>query len=317
MADLIRDAPIGQLIRFLTRNRYLQYPEERSGFQLPQRWQLLLDDRNIVNDTPVASSSSTVHVREGSNTPCMSEKEAETGQQSQSPHEWRVDERDRVQQQPLQLHRTRSQTKSPVLPVPKHAAEEDCPATHNSAPAVPRQANNGTILVDWYYNDDRENPHNWSNRKRVYLTGVLCLYTFIVYTTSAIYTSYTEGIMEEFGVSQLKSSLGLAIYVLGYALVFPPLSEIPRIGRNPIYVATMFLFVIISIPTAFAPSYSGLMILRFLQGGFGSPCIASSGASLGDMYSLTALPFAMLAWVSAAFCAYKYLSAYLYLRKDC
>lgn len=35
MADLIRDAPIGQLIRFATQNRLLLYPEEREGFEYP------------------------------------------------------------------------------------------------------------------------------------------------------------------------------------------------------------------------------------------------------------------------------------------
>jgi DHA1 family multidrug resistance protein-like MFS transporter len=93
--------------------------------------------------------------------------------------------------------------------------------------------------------------------------------------------------------------------VLGYGvgpLLFSPLSEIPRIGRNPVYIVTMFLFVVISIPTAVVDNYAGLMVLRFLQGFFGSPCLASGGASIGDMYSLMALPYAMMAWVAAAYC---------------
>lgn len=35
MADLIRESPIGQVIRFLTRDKYLRYPEEMPGFQIP------------------------------------------------------------------------------------------------------------------------------------------------------------------------------------------------------------------------------------------------------------------------------------------
>ena len=35
MKDLIREAPIGQAIRFLSRNRLFQYPEERADFTLP------------------------------------------------------------------------------------------------------------------------------------------------------------------------------------------------------------------------------------------------------------------------------------------
>ncbi|KAB8230260.1 MFS transporter [Aspergillus alliaceus] len=169
----------------------------------------------------------------------------------------------------------------------------------------PFRAAYGTILVDWYYTDDSENPHNWSNSKRALIATLICLYTFVVYTTSAIYTSSTEGIMKDFGVSTLLATLGLSLYVLGYGigpLIFSPLSEIPVIGRSPVYIVTMFLFVIISIPTAFVDNFAGLVVLRFLQGFFGSPCLASGGASIGDMYSLMSLPYAMMAWVAAAYC---------------
>jgi DHA1 family multidrug resistance protein-like MFS transporter len=130
----------------------------------------------------------------------------------------------------------------------------------------------------------------------------------VVYLSSAIYTPSTEGVMEKFGVSNLKATLGLAMYVLGYGvgpLLFSPLSEIPHIGRSPVYIITLFLFVVLSIPTALVNNFPGLVILRFLQGFFGSPCLASGGASMSDMYSLTALPFALIAWVAAMSCGRK------------
>jgi DHA1 family multidrug resistance protein-like MFS transporter len=135
----------------------------------------------------------------------------------------------------------------------------------------------------------------------------------VVYSTSSIYTSAEQGVMEKFGVSKLKATLGLAIYVLGYGvgpLIFSPLSEIPRIGRSPVYIITMFLFVVLSIPTAVVSNFPGLMVLRLLQGFFGSPCLASGGASMQDMYSMISLPFAMIAWVSAAFCGRKSITAH-------
>jgi hypothetical protein len=46
-------------------------------------------------------------------------------------------------------------------------------------------------------------------------------------------------------------------------------------------------------------------MLRFLQGFLGSPCLVSGGASIGDMYSLISLPYAMMAWVAAAYCVSK------------
>jgi MFS transporter, DHA1 family, multidrug resistance protein len=45
------------------------------------------------------------------------------------------------------------------------------------------------------------------------------------------------------------------------------------------------------------------MVLRFLQGFFGSPCLATGGATMGDMYSLPYLPFSVAIWTAFAFCA--------------
>lgn len=275
MADLIRDAPIGQLIRWATNNRYLQYPEEKADFKLPEAW------NNVAAGTQ-QSSASTANIASD-------------------------DEQD-VPVAPLEPVSSR---RSGINGITESNLEAD--EIHNiektqSIPVVPQKTKDGAILVDWYYSDDAANPHNWSNGKRAGISLVICLYTFVVYTTSAIYTSSTAGIMQEFGVSQLDATLGLSLYVLGYGvgpLIFSPLSEIPRIGRNPVYIITMFLFVILSIPTAFAPNFAGLLVLRFLQGFFGSPCLASGGASLGDMYSLMALPYAMMSWVSAAYCGRK------------
>ncbi|KAJ5860356.1 uncharacterized protein N7529_007666 [Penicillium soppii] len=270
MEAAIRDAPFGQLVRFLTKNKYFKYPEEKPDFQLPDTWLQLLNDNgaNNLGDEKNVSSADSNH--------------------SSAP-----------------LSRASTQASLPFTEARLEADEQHEIEKIKSIPIAPKKTKDGAILVDWYYTDDSENPHNWSNRKRALIATLICLYTFVVYTTSAIYTSSTEGIMKEFGVDTLLATLGLSLYVLGYGvgpLIFSPLSEIPVIGRNPVYIVTMFLFVIISIPTALVDNFAGLMVLRFLQGFFGSPCLASGGASIGDMYSLMALPYAMMAWVSAAYC---------------
>lgn len=64
-------------------------------------------------------------------------------------------------------------------------------------------------------------------------------------------------------------TLGLALYVLGYGVgprIFAPLSDIPWIGRNPVYVIIFRIFVILGIPTAVVDNFGGLLALRFLQG---------------------------------------------------
>jgi DHA1 family multidrug resistance protein-like MFS transporter len=63
------------------------------------------------------------------------------------------------------------------------------------------------------------------------------------------------------------------------------------------------LYCAVSIPTALAPSAISFHFLRFLQGFFGSPCLATGGASIADMYSTEMLPHAMATWVLCVFCA--------------
>lgn len=271
MVDMIRDAPIGQILRQLSRNRLLQYPEETASFNPPRPGADLMCSSH---HAAPGMATSRVHPFCGDNE--GTQKDVEDGRQ-------------------------------PVIP--PTANEWGNGNVGESDSAIPKDMRDAAILVGWYGPDDPENPQNWSGCKRFFVSLIICVYTFVVYTSSAIYTTSLEGIMSEFGVSRVQATLGLSLYVLGYGvgpLVFSPLSEIPRIGRSPVYAVSMFLFVIISIPTAFANSFPGLMVLRFLQGFFGSPCLASGGASLGDFYSVTAVPYAMTAWVSAAYCGRKF-----------
>lgn len=277
MTSVIRDAPFGQIVRYLTNNKYFQYPEEKPDFKLPDTWLQLLNE----------SDAATI-------------PDPEKSEPQEDPRGYEATSE--------AISRASTQNSLPFTEARLEADEQHEIEKIKSIPIQPKKTKDGAILVDWYYTDDAENPHNWSNKKRALLTTLICLYTFVVYTTSAIYTSSVSGIMQEFGVSDLLATLGLSLYVLGYGtgpLVFSPLSEIPVIGRNPVYIVTMFLFVILSIPTAFVGNFAGLMVLRFLQGFFGSPCLASGGASIGDMYSLMSLPYAMMSWVSAAYCGRK------------
>jgi MFS transporter, DHA1 family, multidrug resistance protein len=93
-------------------------------------------------------------------------------------------------------------------------------------------------------------------------------------------------VIEKFNLSRTEAELGLALYVLGYGfgcLLFSPLTEIPSIGRNPPYAVSGALFIVLCIPSALVDSYAGLMILRFLLGFAGSPCLATVAASLANI----------------------------------
>jgi len=304
MADLLREAPLGQLIRYVTRNKFLRYPEELPGFELPSTYNAILNSadspvtatRNLTKEKSRKSSESSSEDGIAPSNDNIDLEKTETGQPG--PYEGNA----------ASLNLTRTKSRLETTPYTEERLELEAELAlerTQTKPIVPQKTSDGNVLVDWYTTDDPANPQNWSNGKRFYVSAIICLYTFVVYTGSAIYTSSELGVIKKFGVTPLDASLPLSLYVLAYGmgpLIWSPLSEVPSIGRSPVYAVTMFLFMILSLPTALVDNFAGLLVLRFLQGFFGSPCLATGGASMQDMYPFIYLPYALVAWVSAAYC---------------
>jgi DHA1 family multidrug resistance protein-like MFS transporter len=129
--------------------------------------------------------------------------------------------------------------------------------------------------------------------------------------------------MEEFGVGHVEAILGISLYVVGYGLgvsshsfsfsqlhnltltslqpmIFSPLSEIPRFGRLSVYMITLFLLVILQIPTILATNYSTIMAARFLAGFVCAPSLSTGVATLSDVFNAMALPYAISLYCSAS-----------------
>lgn len=353
MSDLIRDAPIGQIIRFITRNRVLKYPEEEEGWRCPKSY-------NPDEDTPPSESTEPLPDIEKPNgikeeLPRPSEPTIEEGKVLQDPEkpveeaETPVEEAEDAAIEEAESSSTTTSEDSNAgrelheIPTAASAAHPRLEAIKTarttaglekvgtrsalqqsytradlehqftlaslppapSAPIVPATLEDGTILVDWYTTDDEANPQNWGLGKKLFVTFQICMYTLAVYLGSAIYAPSEVGIMAQFHVNAQLASMGLSMYVLAYGLgpmVFSPLSEMPLVGRNPPYMVTYALFVILLVPTALARDFAGFVVLRFLLGFFGSPCLATGGASLQDMFSLIKMPYVLSTWALSATC---------------
>ncbi|CAD6589947.1 MAG: hypothetical protein ASARMPRED_004329 [Alectoria sarmentosa] len=373
MSDLIREAPIGQLLRFVTRRKVFRYPEELPGFQLPETYSSKLypsseksgpspsesvtyapspqsgtfppspsdsgifpPSRSGPNTNPPSRSGSETYILEtfapsrfDSEQDASSIREADAFPELQhhvtnrniesgdieepaALPPARIRERTYSGKRESTYSRKRESTYSRKRESTYSYTAERLQAEAEqrrerpmSLVIVPQKTPDGHILVDWYSTDDAANPQNWSNGKRGFIAMLICAYTFAVYCGSAIYSSGEFGVIKRFGVSPTDASLPLSLYVLAYGmgpLLWAPLSEIPIVGRSPIYAVTMVIFVILSVPTALVNNFAGLLVLRFLQGFFGSPCLATGGATMQDMYSLLKLPYALTFWVSAAYC---------------
>ncbi|KAJ7189532.1 major facilitator superfamily domain-containing protein [Mycena haematopus] len=158
-------------------------------------------------------------------------------------------------------------------------------------------------LVDWDGESDPENPRNWSFRKRAFVAFEISFLTFSIYIGSAIYTSSIPGLMAEFDVSLTTATLGLTLYVLAYGIgpmFLSPLQELPILGRNPVYMATLFLFVIFQIPIVTATNISTVLAMRFMTGFFGSPALATGGASMADIFPQSQFAYVLGIWALGA-----------------
>lgn len=155
------------------------------------------------------------------------------------------------------------------------------------------------FTVTWDGDDDPENPYNWPLWYKVLFVGQICFLTTLVYMASAIYTPGITDLENDLGVGRVVATLPLTLFVFGYGIgpmVLLPLSENAYFGRTSIYVVTLFVFFILQIPTALTTNIAGLCVARFLAGFFASPCLATGGASIGDVTPPAYMPLSISAW---------------------
>lgn len=169
MLDLIRDAPLGVVIRFATGNRVLKYPEEEPGFRCPNCYQN--GDAPTKEGSQKSSSPPTDEEKQdiekagttpipspGNEFPPMVEEAIEplrdvekaSSTDSEPPTDFQ-----RVKSASSALTRTRT------LPyTQERLREEEAMAIERreSIPIAATKTADGTILVDWYTTDDQENP---------------------------------------------------------------------------------------------------------------------------------------------------------------
>lgn len=283
MYDTVRESAFGQIVRWVTKNKYFRYEEEHKGFEIPwQKTEEVKNGKDEENSPEESRRSSFTHGKSGIATPASQPQPEDFPPQHEE-----------------------SQVQHEGSDIERQLTRPDMEKTQSNI-IVPKQTSDGVILVDWYTTTDAANPQNWSSSKKAYVTFVVFMYTLVVYASSSIYTSAQLQVQSRFGLRTAEASAILALYVAGYGLgplLFSPLSEIPQFGRNIPYVVSFTLFVVLSVPTALVNNYPGLLVLRFLTGFMGSPCLATGGATEQDMYSLIHLPYALTAWVVAAFCA--------------
>lgn len=101
-----------------------------------------------------------------------------------------------------------------------------------------------------------------------------------------MWSSGSALVAEQFGVSTEVTTLGLALYVLGFAtgpIVWGPLSELR--GRKICFVAGAFGLGVFLIGAAVGKDLQTIFICRFFAGVFGAAPVNSGAAVIADMFN--------------------------------
>ena len=142
MSDLLRESALGQLIRLVTRNKVLQYPEEKADFVLPASYHLGHQEKEAELETP--GSDLLEPLQQARTAGSRNDLDRVTS---------RVDLEKMVTREDLERAFTQASTAKKT----------------ESRPIAPEKLDDGTILVDWYTTDDPANPQNWSLKKKVFV----------------------------------------------------------------------------------------------------------------------------------------------------
>lgn len=156
-------------------------------------------------------------------------------------------------------------------------------------------------VVEWIENDPR-NPMTWAKTKKWIMAIAVANSVLVVSFCSSAFSGGIQQIMVEFSVSQEVVTLGVSLFVLGFALgplLWAPFSEI--YGRQIVFLGTYTAFVAFNAGAAGGPNIYGLLILRFFAAAFGSSPLTNAGGVIADLFSANERGLAMSIFSAAPF----------------
>lgn len=183
-----------------------------------------------------------------------------------------------------------SKTNVPVvLPVGLFTPNESEP---NTPPNEPNERNQDQdqekskfTLVTWSGPNDPENPQNWPLRTKLLRSSAPLAIIFAIAFASSIFGAAANTTAQEYGVSQELMSLGVALFIAGFALgplLWAPLAEV--IGSAPILGIALAGCAIFQIPLGVAQNVPTILVSRFLAGLAGAGGLAVGSGVLADIF---------------------------------
>ncbi|KAH4018916.1 hypothetical protein HBI56_137710 [Parastagonospora nodorum] len=144
----------------------------------------------------------------------------------------------------------------------------------------------GDVRVVAFSQGDPERAANWSTRRKI----LVLIIGLALASNSTLGSSLPSGashyLSKEFNVSSTEQlALPNSVFLIGYVFgppLFSPLSEMH--GRRIVMLSTFFGFTVFTLACALAPTWTALLIFRFVSGAFASAPITVVGGIFADIY---------------------------------
>lgn len=157
--------------------------------------------------------------------------------------------------------------------------------------------------VDFNGPDDPNHPFNWTSIRKLRVSASLALCSLTSTWGSSIYSIDNATLSQIFHVKPVVISLGISLYVLGFAagpIFWSPLSEL--YGRKLPIVLSMLLFTCFTFATATGMNLQTVLICRFFSGLCGSAPLTVVAAAFADIYNNKSRGIAIDIFAMTVFC---------------
>ncbi|KAH3678138.1 hypothetical protein WICMUC_001702 [Wickerhamomyces mucosus] len=148
--------------------------------------------------------------------------------------------------------------------------------------------------LEWDSPTDPENPKNWSNFRKWFVTMTTALICLVVTFGSSLYVTGVPDLVVKLGVSEELAISGLTFYLLGLAFgpaLAAPISELA--GRRIVYIISLPVSMLFTMGIVLAKNIRTILVLRFFSGFFASPAMAVAGGTVADMWDYEMIGIAM------------------------
>jgi MFS transporter, DHA1 family, multidrug resistance protein len=120
--------------------------------------------------------------------------------------------------------------------------------------------------------------------RKMQVTYIVCSMALSLSYASSAYTASTQHLITYFNVSEEVIILGVAIYVIGFAvgpLLFGPAAQV--FGHRAVYISTFIAFTGFSFGVSEAKNIATILFCRFFAAMFGSSAFSNAPATIGDI----------------------------------